>query len=87
MGLGGWGRGGKGKGEGGWEGWVYLVAETLGGDDGDFIADAFVGLEVEGELGVVAFDDYFGRLLDGLGVHVLISMKNWIEHGWSHDGM
>ena len=45
---------------------IYLVAETLGGDDGDFIADTFVGLEVEGELRVVAFDDYFGRLLDGL---------------------
>jgi hypothetical protein len=44
----------------------YLVAKTLRGDDGDFIADALVGLEVEGEFGVVAFDDDFGRLLDGL---------------------
>jgi hypothetical protein len=47
----------------------YLVAKTLRGDDGDFIADALVGLEVEGEFGVVAFDDDFGRLLDGLRGH------------------
>jgi len=46
-----------------------LVAETLGGDDGDFIADTLVGLKVEGELWVVAFDDNFGRLLDGLRNH------------------
>jgi hypothetical protein len=31
-----------------------LVAETLGGNDGDFIADALVDFEVEGEFGVVA---------------------------------
>lgn len=31
-----------------------LVAETLGGDDGDLIADALVRLEVEGELWVVS---------------------------------
>lgn len=43
-----------------------LVAKTLGGDDGDLIAYPLVGLEVEGELWVVAFDDDFGRLLDGL---------------------
>ena len=43
-----------------------LVAKTLGGDDGDFIAYALVGLEVESELWVVAFDDDFGRFLDGL---------------------
>lgn len=43
-----------------------LVAKTLRGDDGDFIAYALVGLEVKSELWVVAFDDNFGRLLDGL---------------------
>lgn len=43
-----------------------LVAQALGGNDGDFIADALVGLEVEGELGVVALDDDLGRLLDRL---------------------
>jgi hypothetical protein len=26
-----------------------FVAEALGGDDGDFVDDAFVGVEVEGE--------------------------------------
>jgi hypothetical protein len=30
-----------------------LVAETLGGDDGNFIANALIGLEVKGELWVV----------------------------------
>ena len=43
-----------------------LVAETLRSNNGDFIADTLVGLEVEGEFGVVAFDDDFGRLLNGL---------------------
>ena len=44
----------------------YLVAKTLRGDDGDLIANALVGLEVEGEFWVVALDDDFGRLFDGL---------------------
>lgn len=43
-----------------------LVAEPLGGNDGDLVADALVRFEVEGELGVVALDDDFGRLLDRL---------------------
>ena len=32
---------------------AHLVAKTLRGNDGDLIADTLVGLEVEGELGVV----------------------------------
>jgi hypothetical protein len=48
--------------------YIYLVAETLRGNNGDFIANALVGLEVEGELGVVALNDDFGGLLDGLDV-------------------
>jgi len=32
---------------------MYLVAEALGGNDGNFITNTLVGLEVEGELGVV----------------------------------
>lgn len=44
-----------------------LVAKTLGGDDGDLIADALVGLEVESQLGVVALDDDLSGPLDGLG--------------------
>jgi hypothetical protein len=44
----------------------YLVAKTLRGNYSDFITDALVGFEVEGEFGVVAFDDDLGRLLDGL---------------------
>jgi hypothetical protein len=47
-----------------------LVAKTLRGNDGDFIADALVGLEVECELGVVALDDDFGGLLNGLATSI-----------------
>ena len=47
----------------------YLVAQALGGNDGDLIADALVGLEVEGELGVVTLNDDLGGLLDSLGTN------------------
>jgi hypothetical protein len=43
-----------------------LVAKTLGGDDSDLIADTLVGLEVEGELGVVTLNDDLGGSLNGL---------------------
>lgn len=46
-----------------------LVAEALGGNDGNLIADALVGLEVEGQAGVVPLDDDLGGLLDGLGTN------------------
>jgi hypothetical protein len=45
---------------------AYFVAKALRGDNCDFIANALVGLEVEGEFGVVPLDDDFGGLLDGL---------------------
>jgi hypothetical protein len=45
---------------------THLVAQALRCDDSDFIANALVRLEVEGELGVVSLDDDFGGLLDGL---------------------
>lgn len=45
---------------------AYLVAQALGGDNSDLIADALVGLEVESEARVVALDDDLGRLLDRL---------------------
>ena len=38
----------------------YLVAKTLRGNDGNFIANSLIGLEVDGELGVVSFDDDLG---------------------------
>lgn len=43
-----------------------LVSKTLGSDDSDLITDTLVGLEVEGEAGVVSLDDDLGGLLDGL---------------------
>lgn len=48
---------------------IYLVAETLGCNNGNLIADALVGLEVKGELGVVPLNDDLGGLLDGLGAN------------------
>ena len=45
---------------------AYLVAKALRGDNCNFIANALVGLEIEGKFWVVAFDDDFGRLLNGL---------------------
>lgn len=45
---------------------AHLVAKTLGGDDGDLIADALVGLEVERQLGVVTLNDDLGGSLDCL---------------------
>ena len=49
-----------------------LVAESLGGDDGDFIADAFVGLEIEGEAWVVLLDDDARCLFDGFGANTAL---------------
>lgn len=46
-----------------------LVAEALGSDNGDLIADALVGLEVQGELRVVPLNDDLGGLLNGLGTN------------------
>lgn len=45
---------------------AHLVAETLGGDDGDLVAYSLVGLEIERELGVVSLDNDLGGLLDCL---------------------
>jgi hypothetical protein len=44
----------------------YLVAQALGGNDGDLIADSLVGLEVQSQLGVVTLNDDLGGLLDSL---------------------
>lgn len=49
-----------------------LVPKALGGNDGDFIADALVGLEVESELRVVSLNDDLGGLLDGLRVRMSV---------------
>lgn len=53
-----------------------FVSETLGGNDGDFIADAFIGFEVESELWVVAFNDDLCGLLDGLSSISIICSRN-----------
>ena len=63
---------------------LYLVAERLGGDDGNLLDDPLVGVEVEGELRVILLDDDSSSLLDGLGsdtAHLYLLWKrsrvNW----------
>jgi hypothetical protein len=43
-----------------------LVSESLGGDNSDLISKSLVGLEVEGELGVVSLNHDLGGPLDSL---------------------
>lgn len=44
-----------------------LVAEGLGGNDSDLLADALVGVEVQRQASVVLLDDDLSGLLDCLG--------------------
>ncbi len=44
-----------------------LVPQRLGGDESHFLDDTLVGVEVQGELGVVLLNDDPGGLLNGLG--------------------
>lgn len=67
---------------------AYLVAQTLRGNNGDLIADALVGLEVQGELGVVPLNDDLGGLLNGLGANathlggvVLVVVRGLVGEG------
>jgi len=46
-----------------------LVAQALRSNDGNLIADALVGLEVESQARVVPLNDDLGGLLDGLGTN------------------
>lgn len=39
-----------------WQEVYYLVAKSLRCNDGDFIADTFVGFEIEGKFWVVPLD-------------------------------
>jgi hypothetical protein len=48
---------------------MYLVPQPLAGDYSHFIAYSLVGLEVEGETGIVPLNDDLGGLLDGLGAN------------------
>lgn len=57
----------------------YLVAETLGGNDGDLIANALVGLEVEGELRVVTLNDDLGGPLNGLSTDATHFGECWLD--------
>ena len=69
------------------EAMANLVAKTLGGNDGDFIAKTLVGLEVERQLRVVTLNDDLGGLLDGLlipsaaGLEILFRNLVWAGAG------
>lgn len=49
-----------------------LVAKALRGDDGDLTGDALVGLEVEGEAGIVLLNEHAGCPLDSLGANAAL---------------
>jgi hypothetical protein len=59
----------------------HLVAQALGGNDGNLIADALVGLEVESQLGVVTLNDDLGGLLDSLGTNATHFCGMWLFGG------
>ena len=48
---------------------AYLVPQPLACNNGNLIANALVGLKVEGELWVVSLNDDLGGLLDSLGTN------------------
>ena len=45
---------------------THLIPQTFASNDGNLIANTLVGLEVQGQFGVVTFDYDFGRFLDCL---------------------
>ena len=49
-----------------YEAQTHLIPQTLAGNDGNLIANTLVGLEVQGQFRVVAFDYDFGRFLNCL---------------------
>lgn len=50
----------------------HLVSQPLGGDDGDLIADSLVRLEIQGESGIVFFNDLASGLLHSLGANATL---------------
>jgi len=55
-----------------------LVAQTLGGDDGDFVANPLVGVEIQRQFGVVFFNDDARRLFDGFRTNTTLENANLI---------
>jgi hypothetical protein len=56
-----------------------LVAQALRGNNGNLIAEALVGLEIEGEAGVVPLNDDLGGLLDCLRSDATHCTEMWTE--------
>lgn len=57
-----------------------LVTKTLRRNDGDFIAYALVGFEVEGEFGIIAFNDDLGRFLNCLCADATLCIKQTVRN-------
>jgi hypothetical protein len=45
---------------------TYLITKSFRSNDSDFVADALIGLEIEGEFRVIPLDDHFRGFLDSL---------------------
>lgn len=56
-----------------------LVSESLGGDDSDLVSESLVGLEIEGELGVVSLNHDLGGPLDSLSSNSTLGVSNSLE--------
>lgn len=56
-----------------------LVAHALGGSDGNFVNETFVGVKVEGETGVILLDDGPCGLFDGFGSYSLMEKQKTQE--------
>jgi hypothetical protein len=52
-----------------------LIAELLGGNDGNFLNNALVGLEIAGQASVVLLDNELRSLLNGLGADTTLLTK------------
>ena len=66
----------------------HLVSQALASNDGDFIADTLVGLEVQGQFWVVTFDYDFGGFLNGLRANAtLCCAKSSAYVSFNSDGL
>lgn len=58
-----------------------LVPQALASDNGNFIANTLIGLEVQGQFWVVTFDYDFGRFFDGLCANATLYFVETISLG------
>ena len=53
-----------------------LVSQSLGSNDGNFITDFLVGLEIQSQTWVIFFNNNSGSSLDSLGSYSTLNDKN-----------